>query len=166
MDELGRGTSAIDGAGLAGALLEAMDASNSICGVFSTHLHELLSLPLITQHVSKMRMGIEQLSPSKIKLTYKLEPGVCTDSLALHTAQMYGLPELILQRAKVLSGKLDKEEENGMLDKQQQQQQQQQTYSLSSAADIVCRIAGVNDSYSIPAGIKPPPSLEGQVSYI
>ncbi len=162
MDELGRGTSAIDGAGLAGALLEAMDASNSICGVFSTHLHEILSLPLITQHVAKMRMGVEQLSPSKVKLTYKLEPGVCTDSLALHTAQMYGLPELILQRAKVLSGKLDEEEENGMLGKQQQQQ----TYSLSSAADIVCRIAGVNDSYSIPAGIKPPPSLEGQVSYI
>ncbi len=161
MDELGRGTSATDGAGLAGALLEAMDASNSICGVFATHLHEVLSLPLITKHVSNMRMGIEQLSPSKLKLTYKLEPGVCTDSLALHTAQMYGLPESILQRAKVLSGKLlDEEEEDRMLDKQQQLQ----TYSLSTAADIVCRIAGVNDSYSIPAGIRPPPSLEGQVS--
>ncbi len=164
MDELGRGTSAIDGAGLAGALLEAMDASNSICGVFSTHLHEVLSLPLITQHVSKMRMGVKQLSPSEVKLTYKLEPGVCTDSMALHTAQMYGLPELILQRAKVLSGKLDEEEDSGgVLGKQHQQQQM---HSLSSAADIVCRIAGVNDSYSIPAGFKPPPSLEGQVSYI
>ncbi len=137
-----------------------MDTSNHICGVFATHLHEILSLPLVTRHVSNMRMGVEQLSPSKMKLTYKLEPGVCTDSLALHTAQMYGLPEFILERAKVLSGKLgEEEEENRMVDKQQPGQ----TYSLSSAADIVCRIAGVNDSYSIPAGIRPPPCLEGQV---
>ncbi|CAN0336736.1 unnamed protein product, partial [Hapterophycus canaliculatus] len=58
VDELGKGTSARDGASLAGALLEEMDRV-SITGIFATHLHELFDLPLHTETLSYKRMGID-----------------------------------------------------------------------------------------------------------
>lgn len=45
VDELGRGTSPRDGTCLAGAELEAM-VEAGMSGVFATHLHDVLNLPL------------------------------------------------------------------------------------------------------------------------
>ena len=45
VDELGKGTEVRAGASLAGALMEALDASGAR-GVFATHLHALLDLDL------------------------------------------------------------------------------------------------------------------------
>jgi len=64
VDELGRGTSSRDGAALAGALLEALDAAGA-GGIFSTHLHELLDLPLqLSPRVSRRRMGVNWVPSS------------------------------------------------------------------------------------------------------
>jgi hypothetical protein len=58
VDELGRGTSSRDGAAVAGALLEALDDRRA-AGIFATHLHELLELPLqLSPRVSRRRMGV------------------------------------------------------------------------------------------------------------
>jgi hypothetical protein len=58
LDEIGKGTSARDGAALAGALLEHLDHIG-VSGVFATHLHELFRLPLkLSSGVQKKRMGI------------------------------------------------------------------------------------------------------------
>ncbi len=52
VDEIGRGTSSRDGAALAGALLEALGTAG-VHGIFATHLHEVLRLPL---HVPGMQL--------------------------------------------------------------------------------------------------------------
>ncbi|CAM9612949.1 unnamed protein product, partial [Scytosiphon promiscuus] len=82
VDELGKGTSARDGASLAGALLEEMDRV-SITGIFATHLHELFDLPLHTETLSYKRMGIDWEDNENPRWTFKMEDGKCTDSLAL-----------------------------------------------------------------------------------
>lgn len=103
VDELGRGTSPKDGTCLAGAVLEAM-ADAGMCGVFATHLHSVLDLPLRRRDRIKMkRMAIMEQTAENgeadYKWTYRLEEGVCTDSLALVTAARFGLPKDILERA-------------------------------------------------------------------
>jgi len=89
LDEIGKGTSARDGAALSGALLEALDAV-PVTAVFATHLHELFDLPLATRHLAWKRMGMEEEGDGQgvgVRWTYRLEDGRCTDSMALHTAR-------------------------------------------------------------------------------
>jgi hypothetical protein len=103
VDELGRGTSPKDGTCLAGAVLEAM-ARAGMSGVFATHLHGVLDLPLNGRdRIVMKRMAFEERQngdddPDYV-WTYRLEDGYCTNSLALVTAARFGLPEDILQRA-------------------------------------------------------------------
>jgi hypothetical protein len=107
VDELGRGTSPRDGTRLAGALLEAM-ATTGMKGIFATHLHAILDLPLGGKDcTSTKRMAIhdrdEQGHESEdFRWTYRLEDGVCRDSMALMTASRFGLPESVLARAEAL----------------------------------------------------------------
>ena len=101
VDELGRGTSPRDGTRLAGAVLEAM-ARKGMNGIFATHLHDILELPLEGQErIIKKRLAIEEKDGS-YEWTYHLEDGVCVDSLALVTASRFGLPEDIIARAEEL----------------------------------------------------------------
>ena len=90
LDEIGKGTSARDGAALSGALLEALDAV-PVTAVFATHLHELFDLPLSTRHLAWKRMGMEEGEEGEggegVRWTYRLEDGRCADSMALHTAR-------------------------------------------------------------------------------
>ena len=118
VDEIGRGTSSQDGASLAGALLEAL-AERGVTGIFSTHLHELLELPLDVPGLRLKRMGhewvpnrsdvsksgnaIQRGVDSRLRWTYRIEDGVCTDSMGMETARLYGLPQRVLDRAAALS---------------------------------------------------------------
>ena len=97
VDELGRGTSPRDGTSLAGAVLEEM-ATLGMTGFFATHLHDILDLPLhprASERIFKKRM----MTIDDGMWTYKMEDGVCTDSLAMKTAARFGLPSHIIDRA-------------------------------------------------------------------
>lgn len=108
VDELGRGTSPRDGTRLSGAVLEAM-AEAGMSGIFATHLHDILKLPLQSlNRISKKRMAIHErdntgYESSRYSWTYRLEDGVCIDSMALVTAEMFGLPSHVIERAEALS---------------------------------------------------------------
>jgi len=106
VDELGKGTSSRDGAAIAGALLEHLDRAK-VSGIFATHLHEILELPLDLKRVQKKRMGLEMTPTGEVTWTYLLEDGECLDSLALETARRYGLPSSLISRAEQLSHSFD-----------------------------------------------------------
>jgi MutS domain V len=108
VDELGRGTSPRDGTRLSGAILEAM-ADAGMSGIFATHLHDILKLPLQSMNrITNKRMAIHErnYTNGEYTWTYRLEDGVCTDSLALITAKRFGVSNEILQRAEDLSAHL------------------------------------------------------------
>ena len=107
VDEVGRGTSARDGAALAGALLEGL-CERSVSGFFATHLYELLDLPLSClgdpgAGARLVRMGVRRAAGASPAWTYTLEDGVCRESLAVVTAREYGIPEDLLARAEALA---------------------------------------------------------------
>jgi hypothetical protein len=103
VDELGRGTSPRDGTRLAGAVLERM-ADLGMSGIFATHLHDVLDLPLRkTRIVTKRIKIVHDEKDGSYEWTHKLEDGICTDSMALVTAERFGLPEEIIRRAEELT---------------------------------------------------------------
>mmetsp|Transcript_24009 Transcript_24009/g.23059 ORF Transcript_24009/g.23059 Transcript_24009/m.23059 type:complete len:420 (-) Transcript_24009:261-1520(-) len=114
VDELGRGTSPTDGTSLAAAVLESM-AEVGMSGIFATHLHGIIDLPFkrsAADRIKKKRMAIlhESSSTNKdsiVEWTYKLEDGVCTNSLALITASRFGISESIIKRASHFSSYVD-----------------------------------------------------------
>jgi hypothetical protein len=83
-------------------------AKREMSGIFATHLHDILELPLERKdHIVTKRMAIEQTQEDdSYEWTYRLEDGVCTDSLALVTAARFGLPEEIIRRAEELAAYL------------------------------------------------------------
>jgi len=102
VDELGRGTSPRDGTRLAGAVVESM-AVKGISGVFATHLHDILHLPLKAgNRIIKKRMVIHDHDYTGNYWAYKVENGVCMDSMALVTAENFGIPYDIIERAEQL----------------------------------------------------------------
>ena len=178
VDELGRGTSPRDGTRLAGAILETM-ADAGMSGVFATHLHDILELPLISSNkITNKRMAIrEDEDPSKSRWTYRLEDGICTDSMALITAERFGLPTSVIERAKELSAFIP-EPANGNFTNTTTTDTAGGNARRNNVAETsappkgltladVARLAEeltLQTSYSIPPRFMPPAALDGKSS--
>lgn len=95
IDELGRGTSAIDGLSLAMSIKEFLIEKNCYT-FFATHFPELCG-----EDVLNKRMAC-QLNENGLTLLYKLEDGICNASLGVECAQHAGFPSEIVEFAKEL----------------------------------------------------------------
>ena len=187
LDEIGKGTSARDGAALSGALLEALDAVPVTC-VFATHLHEIFELPLHTKHLAWKRMGFrreeEDGAEGKVQWTYQLEDGRCLDSMAMHTARAYGIPPSILKRAQTLGAAFDEVCRGGggggggggssiSLFPQEAEKDRRRSPSLDHASTLMTEVLRSYASFSsssssscstplrVAPGFDPTPALEG-----
>jgi len=76
-------------------------------GIFATHLHDILDLPLNKTRIVTKRIKIDRSEAkngfTNYEWTHKLEDGMCKDSMALVTAERFGLPDEIISRAKELT---------------------------------------------------------------
>ena len=170
VDELGRGTSPKDGTSIAAAVLEAM-ADSGMSGIFATHLHDIMDLSLTSwDRIRKKRMAVDQTADD-YSWTYRIEDGVCTDSLALVTAARFGLPQSLLERAAALNDELVASDASTSSAFEMQKGvngdvvngKYKRKEATASGLDLACGILGVDDSsaYRIPPQWSPPPSLEG-----
>lgn len=102
VDELGRGTEASHGTAIGGAVVEALDECGAR-GIFATHLHGILDLPLRTSPwTRRARMETARATDGSTRPTWRMVPGECRESLALQTALDCGLPTAIVDRANTL----------------------------------------------------------------
>lgn len=100
-DEIGRGTSTYDGMSLAQAMMEYIHEHIGANTLFSTHYHELTDLEeklvrLVNVHVSATEQN------GKVVFLHKVKQGAADKSYGVHVAELAGMPELILERARVL----------------------------------------------------------------
>jgi DNA mismatch repair protein MutS len=100
LDEIGRGTSTLDGLSLAWAITEAL-ADRGCRTLFATHYHELTALADNWERVSNLHVSVREWGEQIIFL-YRILPGRTDRSYGIHVARIAGLPAETVDRASAL----------------------------------------------------------------
>ncbi len=109
MDELGRGTSTYDGLSIAWAVIEYIHEHPEKFGktLFATHYHELTSLA-DRKGIKNYSIAVREYNDELVFLR-KVLPGPSDKSYGIFVAKLAGMPEEVIERAKLILATLEKE---------------------------------------------------------
>jgi DNA mismatch repair protein MutS len=107
LDEIGRGTSTYDGMALAWAVAEQI-ALMKTRTLFATHFHQLTEMAM-THHGIKNVHTLAKESGKSIVFLHKVVEGGTDKSYGVHVAALAGVPDDVVQRARQILQKLEKE---------------------------------------------------------
>lgn len=99
LDEVGRGTSTLDGLSIAWAVSEYLLTKIKARTVFATHYHELIDLDNYFKNVFNLSMAVQEYK-DQIVFLRKVVPGGADKSYGIHVAKMAGLPDDLIRRAE------------------------------------------------------------------
>ncbi|APH05162.1 DNA mismatch repair protein MutS [Bacillus weihaiensis] len=109
-DEIGRGTSTYDGMALAQAIIEYIHEYIGAKTLFSTHYHELTVLE--NELTSLQNIHVKAIEENgRVVFLHKIEEGAADKSYGIHVAELADLPSPLIQRAKEILTKLEKEKQ-------------------------------------------------------
>jgi DNA mismatch repair protein MutS len=103
LDEIGRGTSTVDGCSIARAVLEYLHGKG-VAGpktLFATHFHELITAEESLKRVKNYHFAVKETRDEVIFLR-KLIPGATDKSYGIHVARLAGIPKKVTERAEAL----------------------------------------------------------------
>jgi DNA mismatch repair protein MutS len=109
LDEVGRGTSTFDGISIAWAVAEYIANNIKARTMFATHYNELTDLSLTIEGVKNYNAVVKEWGDEIIFLR-KIEKGPADKSYGIHVARLAGLPDTVIEGAKVVLEKLQKKE--------------------------------------------------------
>ena len=105
LDEIGRGTSTLDGLSLAWAITENL-AERGTRTLFATHYHELTAIPDRLPAVTNLHVSVREWQ-DRIVFLHRIQPGRTNQSYGIHVAELAGLPIAAIQRARELLATLE-----------------------------------------------------------
>lgn len=110
LDEVGRGTSTLDGLSIAWAVTEHLveDEGRRPKTLFATHYHELTDLALRNARIHNLKVEVKEWGDS-ILFLYRIVDGASDRSYGIHVARLAGLPAAVVQRAREILDTLEKE---------------------------------------------------------
>jgi len=110
LDEVGRGTSTYDGLSIAWSVIEYISSNNKLkCKtLFATHYHELTKLEGILEGVKNYSVSVKEMG-SDIVFLRKIVRGGADQSYGIEVAKLAGLPEEVINRAKDILARIEKE---------------------------------------------------------
>ena len=100
LDEIGRGTSTLDGLSLAWAIAEALAARGSRT-LFATHYHELTTIADRMPEVTNLHVTVREWQ-DRIVFLHRIQPGRTDRSYGIHVAEIAGLAPAVVARAREL----------------------------------------------------------------
>ncbi|MGO3017901.1 MAG: DNA mismatch repair protein MutS [Anaerococcus sp.] len=109
LDEVGRGTGSDDGLSIAMSLVEYLSKHKKVKTVFATHFHELTILENKLNNVKNLKIDILEENNELIFLR-KIKAGKSDRSYGIEVAKMSGLPNQLIENAKIFMEKIDKED--------------------------------------------------------
>lgn len=111
LDEIGRGTSTLDGYSIAKAVLEYLH-SRSKSGprtLFATHFHEMVGMEGELKRVKNYHFAVNETGRDVVFLR-KIIPGATDRSYGIHVAKLAGIPNKVLERAsEILKAEQERE---------------------------------------------------------
>ena len=109
LDEIGRGTSTYDGLSIAWAVTEIPARSagrrrreRSLL----PHYHELTRLAEELPGVANLSVAVDE-SGGKVTFLHRIVPGAAARSYGIHVAEMAGLPDPVIRRARAILERLE-----------------------------------------------------------
>ncbi|HLN28074.1 MAG TPA: DNA mismatch repair protein MutS [Gemmataceae bacterium] len=106
LDEIGRGTSTYDGISLAWAITEYLHDQIGCRALFATHYHELAQLADKLPALRNYNVLVQEWEDGIVFL-HKIAAGSADKSYGIHVARLAGVPEEVLDRAKVVLTELE-----------------------------------------------------------
>lgn len=111
LDEIGRGTSTFDGLSIAWAVVEFLSKKLKAKTLFATHYHELTELENFLEGVKNYKISVKEFNGTVIFLR-KIVRGGASRSFGIEVAQLAGVPNEVIERAKEISKGLEQTEMN------------------------------------------------------
>ncbi len=107
LDEIGRGTSTFDGLSIAWAVAEFL-LGKKVMTLFATHYHELTELAVQYPQARNYNVAVRTWE-DQIVFLYRLMPGAASESYGIQVAALAGLPKEVVERAKEILARLEKQ---------------------------------------------------------
>lgn len=113
LDEIGRGTSTYDGLSIAWAVVEHIADTKSIGAktLFATHYHELTELENTIPGVNNFCIAVKEQGDDIVFLR-KIIKGGADKSYGIQVAKLAGVPDVVIDRAKVILSDLIENDTN------------------------------------------------------
>jgi DNA mismatch repair protein MutS len=112
LDEIGRGTATWDGLSIAWATLEHLQGVNRCRALFATHYHELTTLAGKLPGVENATVAVKEWNGEVIFL-HEVRKGAADRSYGVQVAQLAGLPQAVVDRARVVLKALEQGDREG-----------------------------------------------------
>lgn len=108
LDEIGRGTSTIDGLSIAWAVVEHISNPKLLGAktLFATHYHELTELEGKLDNVNNYCIAVKEKGDDIVFLR-KIVPGGADKSYGIQVAKLAGVPDIVINRAKEICEQLE-----------------------------------------------------------
>jgi len=111
LDEIGRGTSTLDGLSIAWAVAEYVHDKIKAKTMFATHFHELTSLADRLSGAKCYNVAIKE-SGDEIFFIRKVVEGKGTKSYGIQAAKLAGLPQTVIETAKSVLKRMEDEDKD------------------------------------------------------
>jgi DNA mismatch repair protein MutS len=110
LDEIGRGTATYDGLAIAWAVTEYLHDARGPRPrtIFATHYHELTQLAERLPRLANAHVAVKEWGEGIVFL-HRIAEGPADRSYGIHVAQLAGLPETVLARAREVLSELESE---------------------------------------------------------
>jgi len=112
LDEIGRGTATYDGLSIAWAVLEHLHDVNRCRALFATHYHEMAALSAKLAGVENANVTAREWQGELVFL-HEVKRGAADRSYGVQVARLAGLPQAVIERARVVLEALESGEREG-----------------------------------------------------
>ena len=111
LDEIGRGTSTYDGLAIAWAIVEHLhrDPAQGPRTLFATHYQELTQLAKHLPRLRNLSVAVKEWN-DEIVFMRRVVPGAADRSYGIQVARLAGLPQPVIDRARVILAKLESDD--------------------------------------------------------
>ena len=134
LDEIGRGTSTYDGLSIAWAVIEYLhgQSSSGPKTLFATHYHELAKLPDVFSRIYNYSVAVREWN-DQIIFIRQVVKGAADRSYGIQVARLAGIPDSVIERAKVLLNDLENEPQKNIFNKNSMHDARQNDSHLSTS---------------------------------
>lgn len=143
LDEIGRGTSTLDGLSIAWSIIEHITGNIGAKTLFATHYHELTVLEESIDVLKNYCVSVKEMGEDIIFL-HKIVPGSVDHSYGIQVAKLAGVPNVVLNRAKELLITLDSKEKQIVITKEVKS-----VKDTSQVIDKACELEKVSEGEEI-----------------